>query len=247
MNDADDLPAYYGGAYLDSVRDLLPPERTAAEVAFLRRVTSVEPPARVVDYGCGHGRHSLELARHGYRVTGVDATERSLERARAAVDPGMDVRFINADYRDPPPGEYDLALSAFGSFGFGTDEENEQTLHLWCDRLREGGWLVLELWHRDRIVSAFNPGRVWRAGSSLTVDERHELDQLSGRMRIRYAYAYDDGRRAEHELSVRLYSAPELRRILERAGMSVVALHGSLRGEPYSLEARYLVVIARKA
>jgi len=56
---------YYGDQYADSVRGLLTPERTAEEVAFIRGVTGLTPPASVADVACGEGRHARLLAAQG--------------------------------------------------------------------------------------------------------------------------------------------------------------------------------------
>src|SRR5204862_8250384 len=139
--------------------NILTPDRTAAEISFILGETGLEPPARVADFGCGHGRHSIELARRGFDVTGVDVNTRSLAIANAAVSPGLSVRFVHAYYASPPPGPFDLVLSLFGSFGFSSDDANAGALLEWCQRIRDGGWIVLELWNRDRIVEAFEPHR----------------------------------------------------------------------------------------
>ena len=71
---------------------------TKAEVDFFLRLFPLPRGASVLDVGCGTGRHTLELARRGYRVTGVDLSEGMLNvaRAKAAVD-GLDVHFVHAD------------------------------------------------------------------------------------------------------------------------------------------------------
>ncbi len=50
-------------------------QNTRAEVDFLVDACALAPGMRVLDMGCGPGRHSLEMARRGFRVTGVDFTE----------------------------------------------------------------------------------------------------------------------------------------------------------------------------
>src|SRR3954447_7515610 len=73
-------------------------DRGVAEVPAIERLLGVKPGGRVADFCCGPGRHLLELARRGYRVTGVDRTHAYLERAAAvASDEGLDVQLIEAD------------------------------------------------------------------------------------------------------------------------------------------------------
>ena len=59
-------------------------QRLADAVEQVENVISllgIKPGAHVLDLGCGVGRHSLELARRGFQVTGVDRTQRYLEQA----------------------------------------------------------------------------------------------------------------------------------------------------------------------
>ena len=71
---------------------------TRAEVDFLVDVMELEPGALVLDVGCGTGRHSIELARRGYKVTGVDMSEGMLkEAARTAEQAGVCVEWIQQD------------------------------------------------------------------------------------------------------------------------------------------------------
>ena len=57
-------------------------ERDTSEVDGILSLTGVAPTARVLDLGCGKGRHALELARRGFSVTGVDRTAQFVDQAR---------------------------------------------------------------------------------------------------------------------------------------------------------------------
>jgi len=71
---------------------------TRFEVEFLLSLLELPAGSSVVDIGCGTGRHSIELARHGLRMTGVDQSEGMLTEARKAADgAGVDVQWIKAD------------------------------------------------------------------------------------------------------------------------------------------------------
>ena len=90
---------------------------TANEVAFLVEALHLEPGMRVLDVGCGPGRHAHALGALGIQVHGVDISERFVELARAAAPPG--VTFERADARALGfRGEFDAAISLCqGAFG----------------------------------------------------------------------------------------------------------------------------------
>ena len=59
---------------------------TQEEIAFLLDHMNLEPGARILDMGCGTGRHVIPLAKLGFMVTGVDLSKGMLEIARKAAD-----------------------------------------------------------------------------------------------------------------------------------------------------------------
>ena len=93
---------------------------TVAEVDFLEEVLGIAPGASVLDVGCGTGRHSVELARRGYRVTGVDISQGMLrEAALAAEQAGVHVELVCQDAREIKLGrQFDACICLCeGSFG----------------------------------------------------------------------------------------------------------------------------------
>ena len=96
-----------------------------AIVDAIERLAKPAPGAAVLDTCCGPGRHSLELASRGYRVTGIDITEAYLEAARASA--GDDnPRFLKADIRDFSTDQpFDLAINLYTSFGYFSDPADD--------------------------------------------------------------------------------------------------------------------------
>ncbi|KPL03091.1 MAG: cyclopropane-fatty-acyl-phospholipid synthase [candidate division Zixibacteria bacterium SM1_73] len=73
-------------------------KHTLAEVDFIIEELQLRPDSRILDVGCGTGRHSVELARRGYLMTGVDISSGMLAQARkAAKNAGVRVEWIHAD------------------------------------------------------------------------------------------------------------------------------------------------------
>jgi len=73
-------------------------KNTLAEVDFLVAEFELRPGASILDMGCGTGRHAVELARRGYRVTGVDLSAAMLAQARQAAEAaGVEVEWVRCD------------------------------------------------------------------------------------------------------------------------------------------------------
>ena len=110
---------HLGGAYLryDFTRG------THQEVDFLVELLELEPGARILDVGCGPGRHAVALAQRGYALTGVDISPRFLELAAGAARAArVSVAFFEVDARQMPfDDEFDAVVSlcegAFGPMG----------------------------------------------------------------------------------------------------------------------------------
>ena len=82
-------------------------KHTSREVDFLLEVLDIRHGASILDVGCGTGRHSVELARRGFAVTGLDLSYEMLARAADAAEDGaratrtMPARFVRAKYIGP--------------------------------------------------------------------------------------------------------------------------------------------------
>jgi SAM-dependent methyltransferase len=112
-------------------------------------------PQHVLDLGCGTGGHALELARRGYRPTGVDRSEPMLEIARAkADDEGLQVELHGGDICALDLGRsFDVVIAMFAVFGYLTsNQELEQGLAVARRHLRAGEVLVFDCWHGPAVL-----------------------------------------------------------------------------------------------
>lgn len=124
---------------------------TLAEIDFVLAELQPPPGGRVLDVGCGTGRHAVELARRGYRVTGLDLSAGMLSQAvRAARAAAVALQLVQADAaRFSFEASFDAAIclceGAFGLLGMGDDPEIHDLDILrnvyWA--LKPGGGLLL--------------------------------------------------------------------------------------------------------
>jgi SAM-dependent methyltransferase len=220
---------------------------TPAEVDQLVQLVDLAPESIVLDLACGPGRHSLELARRGHMVTGVDRTVSYLRQAHyRAAGEGLDIDFVENDMREfCRPDSYDLAISVFTAFGYFEDpDENQRVLRNVYDSLHEGGVFVLELMGKEALARVFQE-RDWQEQDGLLMlEERRPVKDWSW-MDARWILI-DGTRRLEYQFGHWIYSAVELKEMLLEASFASVFCFGSLAGEPYDQHARRLTAVARK-
>ena len=239
----------FGPAYLSQYGHLLTPERTSAEVDFVERALELEPGARILDLPCGHGRHAIELARRGYRVTGQDLNRFFLGKAREAADQaGLAIEWVEGDMRDVRfEKTFDAVVNLFTSFGFfDRDEDDLRVLRGMAKALRSDGVVLLDVMNRDWIMRNFE-SRTWHElpGDGHLLIER-DYDVASSRIRERRIAIDAKGQRKQFEFVVRHYTLAELTTMCESAGLAVVATYGGIDEQPYSLDSPRCVVTARK-
>jgi SAM-dependent methyltransferase len=232
--------------YLYFYEETLAEENTPGQVDFLTRELRMEAPMRVLDLGCGHGRHANELASRGYAVVGVDIVQRFLEIAeREAQARGLPAQFVLGDIRGLPwEEEFDRAICLFDVLGFFRDEENAAVLAGAARALRPGGMLCVDVRNRDWMVRNLLPVTVLEKGDDLMID-RHHFDTVTGRL-VDRRLLVRDGVVKRRPFSIRLYTGSELSLMLEAAGLRVAAAFGSYEGAPISMQQNRMVIIAQK-
>ena len=201
----------------------------------------------VLDCPCGPGRHTLELTRRGFAVTGVDRTRTYLEEARQRADADhLNPELILADMRQfSRPDTYDVALSLFTSFGYFEDPaENQKILTNFYRSLKAGGALLMEMSGKE-IIARIYQQRDWRESDGAILAEERKVAANWTRMESRWVLIRD-GTVREKSFSHWLYSAGELGQMLTEAGFQRIKFYGDLEGAAYDHKASRLVALADK-
>ena len=233
---------WFGREYL-----ALYPHRDRAEarraVDLLRRATGRGSGTRILDLGCGAGRHLVELAGVGYRPTGLDLSMPMLEAATAA---GIS-RLVRADMRRLPfrAGSFDVVASYFTSFGyFDRETEDLQVLREVRRILVTGGTFLLDFMNAHQVVASLR-SKDRRSVSGVEVVQERRLVADGRIVEKRITVGARAGRPPRQFVErVRLYGPEELETILTRAGLVPGARFGGYDRAPYTRASPRCIVLA---
>lgn len=233
---------FYLRAYADDQRQ----GEAEAQALAAARLAGCPAGGDLLDVPCGFGRHSLPLARAGYRVVGVDRSQSLLAEAQRRSSGDRRPELVQADYRELPFADesFDAGLNLFSSLGYLGDEQDARVLGEVGRVLRPGAGLVIETMHRDLLVRQFRE-QDWRLlGEGRLLLEQRTFDAPSGVAQTTQTLIDKTGERDSRSFSLRVYSATELVAMLMGAGFEEVRCHGDLDGGPFATDTR-LVILAR--
>lgn len=232
--------------YLYFMEDSLREENTPAQVDFIVDKAAMTTDMRVLDLGCGHGRHANELARRGFSVLGIDLVEGFLEVARRDAErDGLSTTFLRGDMGAfEANAEYDRIVCLYDAFGFFDDSHQLETLRCIHRALKDDGKLVLDLRTLPWMVRLPACAVLDKGNGDMMID-RHHFDLTSGRFVDRRTYVRG-GKQREVMFSVRLWAFTEIRLVMRSVGLEVEAAYGGFESSAPSPNKPRTVLVARK-
>lgn len=231
---------WFGAEYLRAYahRDDEDAERL---VGLLDVVGVAEPGHRVLDLGCGPGRHAAGLARRGAWVVGLDLSAALLCAAREA---GAE-RLVRADMRSLPlrDATFDAVLSLFTSFGyFADDAEHEAVLREVTRVLRPGGRFVLDFLNAPAVRAGLVARDEHTTGATTVVQERW----LSPDGRFVHKRIQVGADRPTFTERVRLYDRTELEAMMAAHGIRTIRAAGDYAGSRYGPGSERLILVGER-
>lgn len=196
--------------------------------SFLKQLMKrlAAPPGwHILDLACGRGRHARILSRLGYHVTGVDIAPRNVDYCRRHAPPGA--TFLQGDMRHLEFRErFDGVLLLFTSFGYFTDEENEDVLRRTYQALKSGGWFVLDYFNSANLKN------IDLGPHSKNINgHRYDIRKFLTTTHICKEIVVDG--QALYREQVRLYGAEELSSLVRETGFSLKETWGNYTLEPF--------------
>ncbi len=235
---------FFRGVALQMWRRAVSPEQTVAEVDFLERALRAGENARLLDVPCGNGRHAVELASRGHRMTGVDLSEEFIAEARGSTS--LPVEWMVGDMCELPwTSEFDGAYCFGNSFGY-LDAAGVRAFFLAIARaLKPGGRFAVETgMAAESILPALLQKRWHRLGDLLMLSE-NQYHPREGRLDIQYTFVHE-GKIETRPTSSYVFTVAEICRMGSESGLRTVELLSSSAGEPYQLGSPRLIFVLER-
>jgi SAM-dependent methyltransferase len=230
---------------------------TKAEVDQVLKNLKVSQGARILDLACGQGRHSIELARRGYLVTGLDYSPLLLSKAVKAskkLPQSKRPSFVEGDMRNLsahfPPGSFDVVINLWNAWGYFDKRSDDRKVLKGISRvLRPGGALVINTLNESGVAYRLKtaPPRWHREGKGRYFLQDFSYDPRAKKLEADWHLLIPQAKTEKHySFTQNVYSTKHFREELVKAGMRMEKLWGLLEGSPYSKESWHQTFVARK-
>jgi len=208
---------------------------TMGECDFIEKELGYNKGLKILDVGCGTGRHSIELTKRGYNVTGIDLSESQLQRAREkASAEGLKITFLRHDARNLPfRGEFDLAIMLCeGGFPLmETDELNFEILESSAKALKKPGKFIFTT--LNGLFPLYHSVEKFCSESSEDGNATYSsntFDLITFRDHNITDFEDDDGNKKTLDCNERYYVPSEITWLLKSLGFAKVDIFGAKLG-----------------
>lgn len=201
------------------------------------------PGSRILDMGCGKGRHCIFLNELGFDVVGIDLSASNITAAQHY--DRSDLHFLRHDMREPLAGlTFHLILNLFTSFGyFERAEENLMVLKAAHQMLEPEGQFVLDFLNAPKVIDALVPEEERTVdGTHFHITRALEDGIIVKRIKI------NNDPDLQFEERVQALKKEDLFALLEEADLKPESSYGSYHFEPYDVDTsdRLIIVAKRK-
>ena len=226
-------------------------DNSAKEAKFIIKFLDLKKEDHILDIGCGNGRHLLKLHKAGFRnLTGVDFSENFVEFVQKHVEEkgllGMNVEhadFLQHDLKK----SFDKAYSFFSSFGYFSDERNEEYIKKVAEILNPGGLFLLDIFNYFYFVKNYQEMIEVDKGDMHFVNKNKFDVELSINEAENVITDKETGRKKEYSYVMRYYTVSEIKNMLAKQGFEIVSILGDYEGQKINTQSKRAIFVCRKS
>jgi SAM-dependent methyltransferase len=226
-------------------------QRTLTEVDGILRLLDLKPKSKILDCPTGYGRHSIELVKRGFVVTGSDLNSKHLAVAKKEAEKNSaKIQFVKENMLDLNyDSEFGAVINMFYSFGFfESDEDNFKVLQNFFKALKPNGQFLM---HTDVNIPFIQAGkykhdetRALTNGNALRIVDKY--DPVTKRINGFWILKDESGEEIKKEYSVRVYTKEEFIDLCKKAGFRFCKAYSDWDKKPYSEDSEDMIIVATK-
>lgn len=237
--------------YLESATRKLDFVRKSAN--WISKIVPSEQHRSLLDLGCGPGIYAEMFLNKGYRVTGVDLSQNSIEYARKkAREKGLDILYLNSDYiQSPLSGKYDLVTMIYCDFGVLSSSERQVLLTKVYDILPSGGHFIFDVFTPFEYVGReeikewrYEDSGFWSAHPYLLLQSLYRYDESN--TFLNQYIVVTDSLTTCYNLWEQTFTKGEIEIELFQAGFRNIRCFGDVAGGELRNDSKTLCIIAEK-
>jgi len=220
-------------------------EAAKIEMDQILNVLLPKPNSTILDLCCGNGRHSRQLAKRGYKVTGIDLSRDLLVEAKNN-EYADRIRYIQSDVREIPfEEEFDYVFNLFTSFGYFEDlDENRKVFQAIHKALKQNGTFLIDFLNPGYIRKNLVP-ESQRIVEDMTIIEKRKIEH--GQV-IKEIIVQESGESDRYyEERVNLFELKEMKAMLEQSRLQLEKVYGDFDLNPYhEVDSPRMILIGKK-
>lgn len=212
--------SFFEGYYKDIWRDIFPEKTTLAEADWIISEAQLTTNSQVVDLMCGYGRHSLEVAQKGIRVTAIDNLPDYIDELKEKAATGnLSIEPICTDVMQMHlTSKFDAAICMGNSLQFFDEPDLLQLLSKISEHLKIGGKFFINTWSISEIVFKSFKENSWSKIGDLLMLSKCKFLFHPTRMEVNMTLISNDGTREEKNGIDYIYSINEIETMLNKTG-----------------------------
>ena len=198
---------------------------------------------KILDVGCGKGRHAKYFNELGFNVVGIDLSLNSI--AKAKLNETHDLKFYKFDMRNVfKENSFNVVTNLFTSFGYFDNSLDEQkTINAMVENLKKDGILIIDFMNVKKIINNL----VSKESKKINSVEFYITRELKDNYILKNISINDQDLSLKFQEKVHALTLIDFSEMLQKASMSIVDIFGNYNLDDFNAsQSERLILIARK-